>query len=275
MVSDVDIRPRRGTKARHREIIALLDQHGALSIAQLAGRFGCSPATIRRDLAVLGKKGLPLQHYHGAVSLTRTNSLGSQIEDRQIERYQEKEAIAQLLIDFISDDTIIGLNGGTTTTMIARALIKAKKRVRVVTNAVNIAYELSINDMDVVIVGGAVRLPNFESTGPLALRTLGDMHVDLGILGAEGTDPYFGFSTTTEEEAAVAQAFRSSSDKILMAIDHSKMGKKALFGLLNWTDVDFVAIDRVDEFPVRGFALPDSSVVASADRATVWKIAPR
>lgn len=166
----------------------------------------------------------------------------------------------------------IGLNGGTTTLLIARALAKNKKRVRVVTNAINIAYELSINEMDVVVVGGAVRLPNFESTGQLALKTLGDMHVDLAVLGAEGADPQFGFSTKSEDEAAVAQAFRNCSDNILMAIDASKVGKKALFRLLNGTDVDFVAVDRSGAPSLRQWA--GMNLEKKSNAAQIWRVSP-
>ncbi|MCY0898531.1 MAG: DeoR/GlpR family DNA-binding transcription regulator [Firmicutes bacterium] len=230
---------RADARRRHMAIVDLLDRQGALSVAALAHEFQCSPATIRRDLEALSREGVPLQHHHGSVSLVRTD-LATQWEAGRIAEYAAKEAIAQLVVEAIPPATTVGLNGGTTTLLIARALVKAGKPVRVVTNALNIAYELAVKGMDVVMVGGAVRLPNFESTGPLALATLTDMHVDWGILGAEGADPVFGFSTTSEDEAAVAQAFRACSDHIVMAVDHTKLGKKAIFRLLPWAEANYL-----------------------------------
>lgn len=256
-------------KSRQEGIVALLDRHSVMTISALAGQFGCTPATIRRDLIRIAEDGVRLEHYHGSVSLARED-LGSQFEAQRISHFEAKEAIAQLLVDFIPNGITVGLNGGTTTLLIGRALAKAQKPVRVVTNAVNIAYELSIKDMEVVVVGGAVRRPNFESTGQLALRTLSGMHVDLAILGAEGVDSQFGFSTTAEDEAAVAQAFRDCSDSILMAVDKSKLGKKALFRLLGWSEVNYVAVNRMDESLLQYLA--DVVVVAQKSAsAQVWR----
>lgn len=256
------------SKSRKTAIVELLEQHGALSISALADRLGCANATIRRDLVRLANGGVQLAHHHGSVSLVR-QSLGSQFEANRIAQYEAKEAIAQFMVEFIPDGITVGLNGGTTTLLVARALAKAKKTVRVVTNAVNIAYELSMNEMEVVVVGGAVRLPNFESTGQLALKTLASIHVDLSVLGAEGADSQFGFSTTSEDEAAVAQAFTNCSDKVLMAVDASKLGKKALFRLLDWDDVDFVAIDRRGGLALRQW--PGMQLTKKSDIAQVWE----
>ncbi len=255
-------------KSRQEGIIALLDRHSVLTISALADQFGCTPATIRRDLIRIAEEGVRLEHYHGSVGLVRED-LGSQFEAQRISHFEAKEAIAQLLVDFIPNDMTIGLNGGTTTLLIGRALAKAHKPVRVVTNAVNIAYELSMKDMDVVIVGGAVRRPNFESTGQLALRTLSGMHVDLTILGAEGVDSQFGFSTTAEDEAAVARVFRDCSDAIVMAVDKSKLGKKALFRLLGWDDVNYVAVDWVNSALLQYLA--DVEVAQKSSAAQVWR----
>ncbi|MCY0879959.1 MAG: DeoR/GlpR family DNA-binding transcription regulator [Firmicutes bacterium] len=235
---------RADARRRHLAIVDLLDRQGAVSVAALAHEFQCSPATIRRDLEALSREGVPLQHHHGSVSLVRTD-LATLWEAGRIPEYPAKEALAQLVVEAIPPETTVGFNGGTTTLLIARALVKANKSVRVVTNALNIAYELAVKGLDVVMVGGQVRLPNFESTGPLALATLTDMHVDWGILGAEGADPGFGFSTSSEDEAAVAQAFRACSDHIVMAVDQTKLGKKAIFRLLPWADVD-VLVTNLD-----------------------------
>lgn len=227
---------------RQQGIIALLERHGGMSVTALGEYFHCSTATIRRDLARAEGSGVALTRHHGSVSLVRED-LGTQFEAQRIAHYAAKEAIAQILVDFIPDHATVGLNGGTTMTLVARALAKVGKPVRVVTNAINIAYELALKSMDVVVVGGAVQLPHFESTGKVAQRTLAELHLDMAILGVEGVDQSFGFSTAREEEAAIAEIFRARADKVMAATDGSKLGKKELYRLLDWSDVNLIAID--------------------------------
>ncbi len=254
---------------RQQGIVALLERRGGMSVAALAVHFHCSTATVRRDLARIEETGVALERHHGSVSLVRAD-LGTQFEAQRIAHYATKEAIAHLMVDFIPNHTTIGLNGGTTTTLIARALAKAGKPVRVVTNAINIAYELALKSMDVVVVGGAVQLPHFESTGKVAQRTLAELHLDMAVLGVEGVDQGFGFSTAREEEAAMAEIFRAGADRVVVATDGSKLGKKELFRLLDWGQVDFVAIDAEG-----GTALgkwPGVSLTVSQDQAHVWSV---
>ena len=254
---------------RQTGILALLDRHGGLSVTELAAHFRCSTATVRRDLVRLEGSGVSLAHHHGSVSLVRED-LGTQFESQRIGHYAAKEAIAQRLVAFIPEGTTIGLNGGTTTTLVGRALAKAGKPVRVVTNAINIAYELALQAMEVVVVGGAVQLPHFESTGKVAQRTLADLHLDMAILGAEGVDAAFGFSTAREEEAAMAEIFRSGADQVVVATDGSKLGKKELFRLLDWSQVNFVAIDAAGGERLAQWA--GVAVVPGPGSAQVWRI---
>lgn len=254
---------------RQHGIIALLERHGGMSVTTLAAHFRCSTATIRRDLARVEEAGVALERHHGSVSLVRED-LGTQFEAQGIAHYAAKEAIAQMMVDFIPAGTTVGLNGGTTTTLVARALAKAGKPVRVVTNAINIAYELALRSMNVVVVGGAVQPPHFESTGKVAQRTLAELHLDMAILGVEGVDQSFGFSTAREEEAAMTEIFRARADQVVAVTDGSKLGKKELFRLLDWSDVNFVAIDRVGGEELARWA--GVSLEAAREQAQVWRV---
>ncbi len=254
---------------RQEKMVALLDRQGGMSVAALAHHFDCSTATVRRDLLRVEQSGIALVRYHGSVSLARED-LGSQFEARQISNYQAKQAIALLLADYIPERITIGLNGGTTTALVARAIAKRRKSVRVVTNAINIAYELALQSMDVVVVGGVVQLPHFESTGKVALSTLSDLHLDMAILGVEGVDSAFGFTTAREEEAAMCQTFRAIADEVITAWDSSKLGRKELFRLLDWSQVDYVAVN-VQGGPELAH-WPGLKKGLSNEEAELWKV---
>jgi DeoR family transcriptional regulator of aga operon len=239
---------RRAVSNRHEEIISILKRQGSVSILSLAEQIGCSPATIRRDLLYLGKRVANLKRFHGAVGLELSEVPSSMpvmvdrpLSDKFTVNMSEKMAIAEKVANFLPEHCVVGLNGGTTTTMIARQLMAIQKPMTVVTNSVNIAYELANSPISVVVVGGMLNADNYETTGPLAMRLLKEFHLDWAVLGANGVDPRFGVSAIAESEAAVGHVFSEQADGVIVAVDHSKLGSRALFRMLEWDQVDWLA----------------------------------
>lgn len=221
--------------------MALLRMHGTLSVADLANRFDCSVATIRRDVQELEAQG-ELRRFHGAVALDGT-VMERPFQEKYATHADKKKAIAMTVARWIPDGATIGLNGGTTTTAIAQQLIELQPRITVVTNAVNIAHILSDGGIAVVVIGGALRPQNYETTGPTALASLANLHLDWAVLGANGVDNKFGITATTEQEAAVGHTFAMEADRVVVAADSSKLGRTALFRMLAWEEIHFLASD--------------------------------
>ncbi len=226
---------------RREEILALLKTQGSISVTELADRLKCSLATVRRDLQEL-QETAGLRRFHGAVAVEGLG-LEGEFQDRLALAEEEKRAIARVVVEQLKPGQVIGLNGGTTTTQIAHQIAETRLEMTVVTNAINIAFELAASPVSVVVVGGVLRRANYETTGPLALKVLGNLHLDWAVLGANGVDPRFGASTHTESEAAVGQAFAQQADKVVLAVDHAKLGNTALFRMVDWSDVTDVACD--------------------------------
>ena len=60
---------KRNTQQRRHAIVALVQEHGEVSVDDLTRRFDTSEVTIRKDLALLETSGLLLRRYGGAVAL--------------------------------------------------------------------------------------------------------------------------------------------------------------------------------------------------------------
>ena len=75
------------------------------------------------------------------------------------------------------------LDSGTTTTEIARAL-RNFRNLTIVTNAVNIAAELSGTAVEVILTGGTLRKNSFSLVGPIAEETLHRLNADLLVPGS-------------------------------------------------------------------------------------------
>ena len=68
--------------------------------------------------------------------------------------------------------------------------------VTIVTNALNIAHELTVRpSIKLVITGGVARPQSYELIGPLAGRVLDEITLDLMVLGVDARDPFAVFCT--------------------------------------------------------------------------------
>lgn len=255
---------RAGISERREKIVGLLRVHGALSSTELAKRFRCSSATIRRDILELEAQG-EIRRFHGGVALEAT-VVERSFHDASAAHADRKKSIAEQLAPLIPDDAIIGLNGGSTTSALALRLMELQRRVTVVTNAVNIAHMLSDGGISVVVVGGALRPQNYETTGPIALSALDNLHLDWAVLGANGVDKRFGITATTEQEAAVGRAFAQQADLVVIAADSSKLGRTALFRMLAFGDVHYLASDDDGQLELKEWGLEQSEPGLWANR---------
>src|SRR4051812_10349415 len=162
------------------QILQQLNQHGTVAVLALADRLDVSEASVRRDLHLLETQQLLTRTHGGAVASGVLYELPMRY--RGGEHHDAKRAIARAAIALLpAEVSSVGLNGGTTTTEVARALA-ARPGLRVVTNALNIASELAVrSNIELVVCGGSARTESYELVGPLAELTLGNVNIDVAI----------------------------------------------------------------------------------------------
>lgn len=270
---------RHRVRERHDQILSLLKNEGVASIQALAVQFQCSPATIRRDIQLLTDEVGELRRYHGAIALEGP-VLERRFQEKMSVAMEEKAIIADAVVRLIPDEAVVGLNGGTTTTLVARKLAQLNRSVTVVTNAINIAYELTNSGVPVVVIGGSLRPSNFETTGPVALRTLQDLHLDWAILGANGVHPRFGISTSAEQEAAISRGLGQCADNVGIVVDHTKFNQRALHRMMEWAEVQWLIGDPeasglvTDWGPWLVKVASPAAEDSSGRTACVWEVNP-
>lgn len=79
---------------RRAKMLKLLQHEGAKAVADLVGRFGVSPQTVRRDLRLLEEKG-QVHRAYGTARAVETGSFERSWADRQESFVAEKTAIAK------------------------------------------------------------------------------------------------------------------------------------------------------------------------------------
>jgi DeoR family transcriptional regulator of aga operon len=206
-------------------ILQRLNEHGSVGVSGLATELKVSEASVRRDLHLLEEQKLLTRTHGGAVASGVLYELPMRYRGGQ--RYDAKRAIALHATSLVASDVAsVGLNGGSTTTEVGRAL-GSRTGLRVVTNALNIASELAVRaNIELVVCGGSARAESYELVGPLAELTLSNINLDVAIIGVDGISTSAGFTTHHEVEAHTNRALLRAAERVIVVADSSKIGKR-------------------------------------------------
>ncbi|GIP21622.1 DeoR/GlpR family DNA-binding transcription regulator [Paenibacillus sp. J22TS3] len=230
---------------RRAKTLELIKSHGKISLQEIVEVIGCSVATARRDLDALEKADAIIRTSGGAIYEGALLSSAAELPfaAKRDYRRQDKERIAEAAADLVQEGDIICLTGGTTTFFIAKAL-KKHRNITIVTNAVNIAYELAdAEDITVVVIGGVMRAKSYELSGPLAENVIDKINITRMFLGVDGVSQNHGFTMHSELEARIAQFMMDRSSEVYAVFDQSKLEKSALFTIVPLNQVTGVITD--------------------------------
>src|SRR5579863_578578 len=242
----------RGQMSRYRrwnELLELLAADGQLQVERAAAVLGVSAATVRRDFDELARQQMLTRIRGGAVAKGVTYDLPLRYKT---ERHPtEKQRIAAVAAGLVLPGQIAGLNGGTTTTEVARALATradlnsgASPGLTIVTNALNIATELAVRQhIKIVATGGVARPQSYELTGPLATGVLEQVTLDIAFLGVDGIDAVAGAMAHHEGEASINRLMAERAAQVVVAADSSKVGRRAFARICTAAEVDILVTD--------------------------------
>ncbi|WP_101784176.1 DeoR/GlpR family DNA-binding transcription regulator [Nonomuraea indica] len=226
-------------------ILELLSQEGRLTVEEAAQALDVSTATIRRDFDQLAQQQMLMRTRGGAVAQSVSYDLP--LRYKTARHADEKQRIAAAAAELVEPGAVVGMNGGTTTSELARALAaKAtpESGLTVVTNALNIAAELTVRrHVKIVVTGGVARPQSYELIGPLATGVLEQVTLDVAFLGVDGIDADLGASAHHEGEAGVNHLLISRARTVVAVADSSKVGRRAFSRICPIGEIDTLVTD--------------------------------
>ncbi|MCQ4084885.1 DeoR/GlpR family DNA-binding transcription regulator [Streptomyces sp. RB6PN25] len=238
---------------RWNALMELLAEHRQLSVEEAAAALRVSAATIRRDLDQLARQQMLTRTRGGAVAHSVSYDLP--LRYKTARNADEKQRIAAAAAELVSPGAVVGLNGGTTTTEVARALVQRpdiaeqsddgpSPALTVVTNALNIANELAVRaQVKIVVTGGVARPQSYELTGPLAAGVLCELTLDVAILGVDAVDAEHGATAHNEGEASINRLLAERARRVVLVADSSKIGNRAFARICPIGTVDVLVTD--------------------------------
>lgn len=231
---------------RLNQLLDFVTERGSVSNAEITEVLSISEATARRYLAMLESRQLVTRTHGGATA--RGSRIDQPVRGRSGARTDAHQRIARTTAGLLDGIGTIALNGGTTSAEVARALMRRRRGIglatTVVTNSVNIAYEMAPNDdFHVMMTGGLVRPESMETTGPLAEQALLGLAVDVAVIGVGGIDARFGFSSMNELEAAASRLMMRSAQRTIVVADSSKIGRTEFSRVCELEEVSAIVTD--------------------------------
>ncbi|MDH4559560.1 DeoR family transcriptional regulator [Pseudomonas sp. BN411] len=230
---------KRNTPQRRHAILALLDEHGEVSVDELAKAFSTSEVTIRKDLTALEKNGLLLRRYGGAVPMPQ-ELIGEGAQP--VSSY--KLAIARAAVGCIREHARIIIDSGSTTAAMIPEL-GHKPGLVVMTNSLSVANALrEVEHEPVLLMTGGTWDPHSESfQGQVAEQVLRSYDFDQLFIGADGIDLQRG-TTTFNELLGLSRVMAEVAREVIVMAESDKVGRRIPNLELPWSSIHTLITDE-------------------------------
>lgn len=229
--------------ARRSLVAEYVRTRGGASVADLADAFAVSGDTVRRDLDLLDEQGLVRRTHGGAVAVQAPAAELGSIAERGTRQLSAKRAIGVAAARLVRDGETVLINGGSTTTAVARALGN-ERDLALVTCSPAVAHEVGeAAGRGVYLLGGRWH-PSFGVVvGPVRLPGASGLRADLLVLGVAGIAAD-GLSIANIEEAEMLTGMIASADRVVVVADSSKFDRAAFARLAGLDAVDVLVTER-------------------------------
>jgi ribose transport system substrate-binding protein len=223
---------------RRQRLLEILRKEPGLRVPEMAEALGVSEGTIRNDLNALETDRM-LERVRGGAVLTADVPVRSlSFLSRLKQNSDAKQAIARQAAELVEDGDSILLDASTTVYFIARFL-QNRRKLRVITNGIEIARLLAQNPTNTVILLGGVLNPDSTSiTGLISERIVEDLHVKTAFVSCSGITLEAGLTEVHFAEAQLKEKALAAAEKVIALVDASKFGKIDL--------TSFARLDQVD-----------------------------
>lgn len=233
---------------RQQSILDRFEQQESCSYEELAKLLGVSTMTIRRDVDALARRGAVVKALRGCRKAQDTPAAvlyETTLASRMTAQVEEKRAIARMAMELLGERQSVYLDGGTTCLELARAIAARSRGLTIVTNSALVCLEAGGNGHNTVVTaGGQYDAASASFVGPVAEETVGKYFVDVAFFSTKGLLVREGTFESSMPAFRIKQIVAARCKELLLLVDHTKFGQRALTKVLDISRIHGVVTDR-------------------------------
>jgi DeoR family fructose operon transcriptional repressor len=232
------------TERRREAMLTRLTRDGSLLVNDAAAEWDVHAMTVRRDFDHFVNRGLARRVRGGIIAVA-----GDSFEHRRHRNATAKETIARKLVPFVEPGAVIALDASTTTSVFAAQLTDLDD-VTVITNGLPAFQSLRpLEGVHVFLTGGEQEVQNDALVGALAESALAHFVIGTAFVSTAGLTPGMGANENTLAQVSFKRALRAAAQRVVLAVDSSKLDAHARFRSLEPADIDVLVTELSPDHP--------------------------
>lgn len=221
-------------------ILELLREQGSISVAAVEERFGVSPMTARRDLALLAEAG-SVRRTHGGAMLPELAAHEDSFQSRLEQDVEGKTRMAKAVVATLKPHETMFVDSSSSAYFVVREVLDAGIPVTVLTNSLPVMTLVDNSDaplVNLIGIGGRFRQLTRSFIGRDAVRGVEGFFVDRVVFSVKGIEPR-GFLTDPDAlEADVKRAMIDHAGTVMLLAHGQKFDDRGLNVIVSADAVD-------------------------------------
>lgn len=231
---------------RRSKILEHVIENERVEVSGLAGLFGVSQVTVRKDLDELEGRGLVRREHGYAVAIAPDN-----LRSRLAVHYDLKVRIAAAAAELVPNGGTVMIESGSCCALLAEAIAKHRRGVTIITNSAFIADHVRTHPgVKVVLLGGDYQPEAQVTVGPLVEQGVANFFVDLLFVGIDGYTADSGFTGANHLRAEAVRAMARQAREVVALTESVKFPRQGSVHLLPTGDVSRVVTDSELPAPI-------------------------
>ena len=227
---------------RQKQVLALLEENGFMSVERLSELTYTSPSSIRRDLTHLQNLYL-IRRTHGGASIFRELNHAVPLSSRMEKNIAEKRKIAKNASLLLRDGQTVMLDGSTTAGFMVPHIAKHKDMI-LFTNNMQTAINAVNYGIKTHCIGGESVNQSVVTAGEQAYSTIVKIYPDILFFSSQCIDREGYIYDPILEENHIRELMLKNAACSVFLCDAEKFGQRSLYRLASVDDIDVCVFDR-------------------------------
>jgi DeoR/GlpR family transcriptional regulator of sugar metabolism len=225
---------------RRRLILEMLRERGSVSVGTVEERFGVSPMTARRDLALLAETGYARRTHGGAV-LPELAAHEDSFQSRLEQDVKSKLRLARAVVATLEPNETLFVDSSSSAYYIVREILEVGLRITLLTNSVPVMAVVSNTEapqVELIGLGGSFRKLTRSFVGAHTVRAIENFFADRIVFSVKGIELEGYLTDPDPQEAEVKRAMIARARTVLLVAAAQKFDERGLNAIVPASAVD-------------------------------------